>query len=150
MCCLGLNIVEIASESKMNWHCLTCYQCQEHCTSHSFECIDVSDIQNPVVLSSVPSNGRSKNFCIVDQIAYVNFTPEGIKIIDVSDPRNPVIISTVGRGNYWWGSPDVCDIAVVGQTAYLFLKYGNLKVVDVSNPQNPTTIDYHQFLGGGI
>jgi len=31
MCCLGLNLTEMASESKMNWYCLTCYQCQEHC-----------------------------------------------------------------------------------------------------------------------
>ncbi|MBU0987595.1 MAG: 4Fe-4S dicluster domain-containing protein, partial [Proteobacteria bacterium] len=31
MNCLGLGLIEMAAAARMNWDCVTCYQCQENC-----------------------------------------------------------------------------------------------------------------------
>jgi heterodisulfide reductase subunit C len=51
MCSLGLGLTEMASGARMNWDCLTCYQCQENCPQQVEVCDVLYRLKNTAVAS---------------------------------------------------------------------------------------------------
>jgi heterodisulfide reductase subunit C len=49
MCSLGLGLTEMAAGARMNWDCLTCYQCQENCPQQVEVCDVLYRLKNTAV-----------------------------------------------------------------------------------------------------
>lgn len=93
------------------------------------ECIDYSDFLHWV-------DCETQIFClgltVVDDLAYVSATAEGLIIYDISDPAHPVRLGTAD-------TPGTClGNVVVGDLAYVADGYSpGFGVIDVSNPAAP-------------
>ncbi len=91
-----------------------------------FEIWDVSDLQNPYMMSSVPFMYGNELF-ISGEYAYVSADHEGLRIIDISDPSNPQLLGQLEA--YSW--TPAFDIS--GTTGYVANGSG-LYTLDLSNP----------------
>lgn len=100
----------------------------------SFRLIELSDPQNPTLLSS--SNLPSGRFVIKDSFAYVAASTNGLEIVDLQDPRALRTLSTTPTplaARY---------IEVQGERAYVLTTdrtqgSSELLVFDISRPQEP-------------
>ncbi|MBP7460814.1 MAG: hypothetical protein KBA26_05960, partial [Candidatus Delongbacteria bacterium] len=60
--------------------------------------IDIFDISNPqqrILLSSIPTLGRLQHFCLYNYIMAMADSTQGILIYDVSDPGAPILLTTI-------------------------------------------------------
>ena len=95
---------------------------------------DVSDLQNPVPISRVYTEGSSLDVDIAGDYAFLADYRAGLKIINIADPYNPYVeacYETDGR---------VVTVHVVDEFAYLADGPGGengLVILDVSNPSAP-------------
>ena len=95
--------------------------------------IDVSDRQNPSIISSVGDS--ADGVYLVGQIAYVACgSYGGLQVIDVSDSQNPKIIGKVDTPG------GARKVTVIDQTAYVADYGSGLQIIDVSDPRNPAII----------
>lgn len=93
----------------------------------------VLDITNPAAISRLGGrvSPRSHDVQILDNVAYVANSVNGLLILDVSDPTNPTDIASFDTDG------DSVGIAVANGYAYVADKTRGLKIFDVSNPQSP-------------
>ncbi len=97
---------------------------------------NISDPQQPTLLSTYDTPGSAYFVAVSDSLAYVADW-DGLQIIDVSDPQNPVQIGSYDQPDQYYV---VKFLAVAGNTAYLADYYHGLQIMDVSNPQNPVLL----------
>jgi hypothetical protein len=98
--------------------------------------IDVSDIDNPSVAGSFPSEGEFVRLTCADDVLYLLDKDYGLKILDVSDPPNPALLKATAEfgTDLFYGYIDVSGgIAVMGERS-------KFKVLDVSDPANPVLL----------
>lgn len=92
--------------------------------------VDVGDIMNPVLTSSIDLESSSLSVDVEGDYAYIAADRAGFFIIDVTDKYDPVLatqINTSGRTR---------DVHVVGDYAFIADGSQGLKVIDISNPDS--------------
>lgn len=96
---------------------------------------NVSNVLNPVLLSTKWAGGIVNDIYVSNDTAYVAANEGGISIIDVEDPSHPVLLGTY--------MPDSLAKAVhaVNDTLYSVSESEGLEVVDIRNVTAPTVLD---------
>jgi hypothetical protein len=102
-------------------------------SSLDFTIVDISDLTNPTLLSTLPVSDYSVDVKVSGNYAYVTIGSNGSDIIDISDPLNPTLAGTLDPSIFGWNG----EAAVDGN--YMYNAYGNIGMVimDVSNPAAP-------------
>ncbi len=90
--------------------------------------MDVSDPQNPSMISSFPTAGSANWVAVNGSITYLADGESGLLAIDVSTPLNPVLISSYDTQG------EAASISINGGVAYV--ADSGLQIVDISDPQN--------------
>ncbi|GEM_PF-3192928 len=92
--------------------------------------IDVSDIYNPLVVGSYPSEAEFEELTCADDVLYLVDDDNVLTILDVSDPADPSLLSTVtDLGGH------LQHTAVAGGIAFISADT-EFHVLDVSDPAN--------------
>jgi hypothetical protein len=104
--------------------------------SNYFKTLDISEIQNPVLLHTI--NIGFDGICLNGSLIYGihAHTPGNLYIIDVSDPQSPVIISNFLELE----AASNCDIGYNDSHVFVVCTR-SMSSVDVSDPANPVVID---------
>ncbi|NHK30973.1 MAG: hypothetical protein FK730_06445 [Asgard group archaeon] len=97
--------------------------------------IDISNILEPVILSSLENPGISEDIVVVDNYTYIASRGIGLEIYDTTNPVNPVLLSTYPVYSSCYGLDVIDDIA------YLTTFANGIKIIDVSNKNNPIFIE---------
>lgn len=98
--------------------------------------IDVSNSNNPVLVSTLSGLSNPRAISVQGRYAYVTNSDIGtMSIVDIADPSNPVIVGTVS------GISTPISLYVQGRYAYVLNDDTNVfTVVDVSNPTSPAVV----------
>lgn len=114
----------------------------------SISIFDITDLDNPVTLEDVYTNGAIETIYNQGEILFLG-GPQGMYIYDISNPEKPVYVSDFQHGT-------ACDPVVVdGDWAFVTLRgdtfCGNtesgLYIVDVSNLANPSLFRFYPLSG---
>ena len=106
-----------------------------------FFIIDVSDVTDPQVLSTIDIETDSKAIAISGDYAYLAGYSTGIIVYDVSDPSNPTEVNSYGF-EASIGSIRAQDIKIVGNSAYVALGLYGFAIFDISNPLSISLLGY--------
>ncbi|MCK4396871.1 T9SS type A sorting domain-containing protein [candidate division WOR-3 bacterium] len=107
--------------------------------SAGFLIINVGDLLNPTILSTVNTSGYVYDLYVKDSLAFLaDFN--SLLIVNVSDPFNPVAVGSLsvnGGGAY--------DVWVAGNYAFVTKKdylggHGKVNMIDISDPMTPTFV----------
>ena len=103
---------------------------------------DISDLQNPQMLSKMTLNDLIWELELQGDYLYVPGNDDGVMIIDVSDEANPVEVATIDFLNSW-------DISFQGDMAFLASAdwEGGLVTLDISDPTDPQVINVYNPSG---
>ncbi|MDP2901539.1 MAG: Calx-beta domain-containing protein [Methylovulum sp.] len=104
---------------------------------------DITDLSNPISLSSYDTSGFSNAVTVQDNTAFVADDSGGFQLIDISDLSNPQLLGAYGANG---GYPKAS--AISGDTAFVAVGLGGLQVIDISSPANPTFLDVFDFYDG--
>ena len=104
------------------------------CDAVGLVIIDLGDIYNPFLLSSLDLEGSSLSVYAKDDYVYVAADRAGIYVVDATDKSNPTIASQINT------SGRTKDVHVVGDYVYIADASGGLKVIDVSIPDSANFI----------
>ncbi|MFT4939232.1 MAG: hypothetical protein ACI88A_002268, partial [Paraglaciecola sp.] len=93
--------------------------------------VDVSDKENPNLVSTFNTTSSALDVKAQGNIAYVAVGSAGLDVVDVSDPMLPVLLSNIDTGG------SAVDLAV--QNGYVFVATGSggLEIIDVNDPATP-------------
>jgi hypothetical protein len=108
--------------------------------------VDVSDHNNPLVISSFELSDSSQSIYVSGSYAYVGTYDKKFHVINVSNPAAPFTVASVELPD------DAEDIHVSGNYAYISAQREGLQVVDISNPNAPYiagSVDVQEY-GKGI
>jgi len=82
--------------------------------------------------------GRFHDVAILNDIAYLAKSINGMHIVNVSDPENPELLG------HFETSGSIRDVSVSGDFAYLAAYDEGLQVVDISDPANPVEVGHYR------
>ena len=106
--------------------------------SDTLNLYDVSNLANPVLLSSTP--GLSSNFIffpprldMTESLVASSDYFEGVNLIDISDTANPSLHSSIPASN-------VSFVSISGDHLVVYAN-SQIEVYDISDPANPTLLD---------
>lgn len=109
-----------------------------HKNSEGLAVIDISDINNPVLLSSVDVGARGRYVNKYGEVLYVGVqkSNKGLGIVEVEDPNNPDFEASIDIGGY--GN----QVAVNGDTLYMGVENSSAGFViyDISDREDPSFI----------
>ncbi len=103
-----------------------------------FQILDISDLQNPIFLSSHDTPSCANYITVHDTIAYVtdNYAGNGgLNIFNVSDVQNPIFLGSYSSPGY------ANKVEIYSSIAYVCDRLEGLQIIDVSDPQNLLYID---------
>lgn len=110
---------------------------------HGFTIVDVSDPENPVIISQLDIGSKSKFLHQAGTYAYLGteLNSKGLSIVDVTDPLNPDLLSQLDVEDY--GN----NLAVSGNYLYMGVEEEDegLAVVNISDKLNPQFITSMDF-----
>ena len=100
--------------------------------------VDVTDVNNPQVISEIDNEGYVKDPKIGDGLLFLNDEggTYGGRIFDFTDPANPVRLSRIG-------SPITSVHNIFYEKSHLYMtdnSSGGIRIVDTSDPENPTLV----------
>ncbi len=102
--------------------------------------LDVSDPQNPALISNYRDDGAANDIYVRGNYAYLADGWAGLKVLDVSDPHNITEISSY--------STPANAIRVYGAIDKLYLSLGaSFYTFDITNPTNPQFEGYYEVAG---
>lgn len=104
--------------------------------------IDVSDVNNPIYLSTY-SAGEYASVQIHGNRMYI-VSNLGMQVVDVTSPSTPIKVGSLSI------APAPIDIVVEGSIAYVAVADGRVLVIDVSDPHNMTEIGFFGGVEGGF
>jgi hypothetical protein len=92
--------------------------------------IDITNPQNPEIVSSVKTPGSARNAALKGTYAYVADWDSGLQVIDIADPLNPQISGSVAMPGH------ACGLAISGTYVYVAddtipINYSNEETFDV-------------------
>ena len=100
--------------------------------------INTSDLNNPVIDTSMYSAGNAVDLHINGNLMYVASTGSGLHIVDITDPEVPTGLSVLDSCRRYTGTR-----AVVANDSFAFIEFTpswlELRSVDVSDPTRPMT-----------
>lgn len=99
-----------------------------------FQVFDISEPENPEIISSCLNRGQIYDVAISGDFAYLADCYNGIRIVNISDQNNPFETTLFELSGY------VRTVAIGGE--YLYVGYSDslLSIIDISNPYLPTEI----------
>ncbi len=107
-----------------------------------FQIWDVSNVQNPVLMSSIPEAFDYKDIFISGNYAYISHGPKGLQIFDITDAANPSPMGTF----------DTYSVALglfnTGNLTYLADAEDGLLIIDNTNLDNPDLLGQYPIPGG--
>jgi hypothetical protein len=111
--------------------------------------IDVSDVENPIVVGTLGLGSKPRSITVTGNYAYImDSGSDDIKVVDISDPTNPTLTASVSLGSAS-GNPNYMTIS--GSYAYITdVTLNYLKIVDISTPSAPVvagSVTYGSSLG---
>ena len=62
--------------------------------------VDFSEINAPVLISEIPTNGGAKDIKIQDNIAYLAVGEGGVDAFEITDPHNPVFLANYNTSGF--------------------------------------------------
>ncbi|HEQ98515.1 MAG TPA: T9SS type A sorting domain-containing protein [candidate division Zixibacteria bacterium] len=92
--------------------------------------IDVSNIENPLLLGELATDDYCYDVRVMGQFAYIADGLEGLLIADISDPGNPRLI------NSYPVDDEATALEIRGSQVFLANGGAGLKIFDISNPEN--------------
>lgn len=95
-------------------------------SENGLQVIDISDLENPRIISTLGITGQAADVAVSGDIAVV-VGDQGHHIIDISDPFHPSLIS------YSDSTPSAVSVALNGLIAYIAGDFNSLYIVDLSN-----------------
>jgi len=104
--------------------------------SSGLKILDISNPENPVLISSYNAFGGAYAICIENDIAYVAYGQSGIRIFDISNPQDVRLLGSYITPH----NSDTYSLTINDNIAYLADGYYGFRIVNVSNPQNPVLI----------
>lgn len=87
------------------------------------------------------SIGNALRVYVLDQVAYVASSEQGLQIVDVSDPSHPSLLRTydaLKSANGIWVADDI---------AYISSETDGLEIIDVQDPSQPKRLGGYDVLG---
>lgn len=92
--------------------------------------IDISDIENPILISSFSTFGGVIDAAIQNNYLFIS-SNQGLYVVDISNPIEPV---EVGRS-------EISSFETIPDGNFLYYRYlGFVGVIDISNPSKPVRI----------
>ncbi|MCK5305122.1 MAG: hypothetical protein KAJ72_07720, partial [Candidatus Heimdallarchaeota archaeon] len=107
-----------------------------------FSIIDVSDVTDPQVLSTVNLETDSKEIAILGDYAYLVGFSSGIIVYDVSDPSDPIEVNSYDFDDSIDKTIKAQDIKIVGNSAYVALGRDGFAIFDISDPLSISLLGY--------
>jgi hypothetical protein len=101
--------------------------------------LNASNPANPTVLGMYESTAYLEAVTVINGLAYLAASTQGLEIVDVSNPAAPVYVGhlvTPGSAN---------GIAVSGSLAYLTAAEDGLQVIDIHNAASPQWLDTYAY-----
>ena len=92
---------------------------------------DITQPQQPRLLSSYHTPGSPKGIVVRDDIAYVADDDQGLHLVDVSNPQRPAHITTIATNGLAY-TPIIHN-----ETLYLASHRGGFQIFDISTPRAP-------------
>lgn len=104
--------------------------------SDTMSIVDVSNLNNPVLVSTLSGLSNPRAISVQGRYAYVTNSDIGtMSIVDIANPSNPAIVGTLS------GISTPISLYVQGRYAYVLNDDTDLlAVVDISNPSNPAVV----------
>ena len=103
-------------------------------TSDRFSIVNISDIENPIVIYSDSLTYFINSVFVDSSYAYLAAADDGLIILDISSLESPEIVSHLKTNEY------IEEVKVKNNIAYLGTMNHSFLVVDVSDPNNPNEI----------
>ncbi len=101
---------------------------------------DIANPATPVLLKEMVLTGTPWDIAVVDTLAYIADTAQGLSIIDISNPMDPTIIGSVE-------TKDAYAVTISGDIAYVADGYDGVAIVDISDPTLPEVKSQYDTLG---
>ena len=103
-----------------------------------FYIIDISDPLDPVITTSLYTNGQANNIALSGNIAYVSTNTQYLYIIDISNPYTP---SLINKFELVHGG---AELFIENDKLYV-ITYREILIFDITDKENPVEItDYPQ------
>jgi hypothetical protein len=96
---------------------------------------DISDIQNPVEIASLPIPGIGRRLEKKGTVLYIACTEGGLATVDVSDPVKPALLGTL-LFDTTAKAGEVFDVTLNGDIAYVADYRTGLYIVDIKDPSS--------------
>ncbi len=96
--------------------------------------IDISEPNNPQVLSSFEIPHEAHDIVVIDTLAYIAACTAGLMIFNVADPEIPVLFGSIDTPGYAMG------LDISNDFAYITLAGNGFQVIDVQDPENPVLL----------
>ncbi len=100
---------------------------------YGFNIWDVSDINNPVMRSSIKTDrvyGYQERLYYRDGLVYIAAYTNGLQVVDVSNPDQPVLVGHTRADAYAW------DMAMTDEAAYI-MDFFSMAIMDIRRPRYP-------------
>jgi len=105
---------------------------------NGLELIDVSDTENPEMISRLDLPGASLKLAYSGNTMYIAASDAGLRIVDVSNPQEPVEI-----GFYEIDGRTV-DVNIYGQYILIANEENGVIIIDTADPENPEEVSSYQ------
>jgi len=117
---------------------------RENLDSGGLYIINVSNSENPMLISYLNTTDCTWNCEVINDYAYLSTHHSGLAIVNVADLYHPQVISYCNVASGGWAR----DLAVLENYAYVASGNGGLSIIDISNKSNPRLIT--SISGGNI
>ena len=103
--------------------------------------IDISEINNPIVVGKYNSPGNGRQVYVSGKYAYLADASSGLQIIDISNPANPTVAATYNTPG------DATGIFVAKNYAFIADGPLGLQIINISNPSTPSLVGTYNTPG---
>ena len=108
-----------------------------YCFSPGLVILDISDIEQPTLVSRLYIPGDNRNIVVSGSHAFLFGYHDRLRIIDISDLENPLFVGDVAI------DAEVDNVCVQGDYVYVAAGWMGMLITDVSDPSDPEIIaDY--------
>ncbi|MBL7073789.1 hypothetical protein ISS37_00935 [candidate division KSB1 bacterium] len=101
--------------------------------------IDESDIDSPVLLSSVDTPGSARDVWVDSTFAFIACGRAGLQVVDISNLDSLVLVGGYDTNEYNFYAD---RIVVKDKKAFLACRRGGMKVCDILDPRNPILVGF--------